>query len=234
MSESPAIRFKRKLRSGPVAVVNVDYPSPALVEFLGRPELRLDAVMVDLEQGSADIERLEDMARAARLTGLCSLVRVFSPEAWVVERLMLRGVDGIVVPRLETPNQFRDVVQNVRYCFPSTFESKVVVAQLESLSAYERLDEILQIDGIDVLFVGPVDLSKSIGHGGDYGRPEVTAVVDDICRRANSVDRKVGILVKPQGLQDWQRRGISFLYFHLNDWITIGARDFPLHARDND
>ncbi len=232
MTQLPGIRFKEKLLEGPVTVVNPDYPSPALVEHLGRPDLRLDAVMIDLEQGSTDIERLEDMARAARLAGLCSLARVFSPESWVIERVMLRGLDGIVAPRLETPEQFRQLVRDVRYCFPRDHDSKVVVAQVESRAAHERLDEILAVEGIDVFFIGPVDLSKSMGHAGDYSRPEVAAVIEDICRRANAARRKVGILVKPQDLQDWRRRGISFLYFHVNDWIGLGARDFPLGPKD--
>lgn len=233
MTQSGAIRFKEKLRAGPVTVLNPDYPSPALVEHLGRPELGLDAVMVDLEQGSADMERLEDMARAARLAGLCSLARVFSPESWVIERVMLRGVDGIVVPRLDAPEQFRQLVRDVRYCFPRDHESKVVVAQVESRAAYDRYDEILAVEGIDVFFVGPVDLSKSMGHGGDYSAPEVQAAIEDICRRTLAAGRKTGILVKPGNAQDWRRRGVSFLYFHLNDWIGLGARDFPLgRAKD--
>ncbi|HSN22459.1 MAG TPA: aldolase/citrate lyase family protein [Usitatibacter sp.] len=228
MTQAPAVRFKDKLHRGPVTVVNPDYPSPALVEFLGRPGLGVDAVMIDREQGSADIERLEDMARAARLAGLCSLARVFSPEAWVIERVLLRGVDGIVAPRLDTPEQFRQLVRDVRYCFPGTYESKVIVAQVESRAACERLDEILAVDGIDVFFIGPVDLSKSMGHAGDYGVPEVATAIEDICRRAKDAGRRSGILVKPGDLQDWRRRGISFLYFHVNDWIGLGARDFPL------
>jgi 2-keto-3-deoxy-L-rhamnonate aldolase RhmA len=228
MTQSPAIRFKEKLRAGPVTVVNPDYPSPALVERLGRPELRVDAVMIDLEQGSADIERLEDMARAARLAGLCSLARVFSPEGWVIERIMLRGVDGIVAPRLEEPEQFRQLVRDVRYCFPRDHESKVVVAQIESRTACDRFDEILAVEGIDAFFVGPVDLSKSMGFGGEYSGPEVQAAIEDICRRARAAGRRTGILVKPGDAQDWRRRGVSLLYFHVNDWIALGARDFPL------
>ena len=231
MTKPLAIRFKEKLRTGHVTLVNPDYPSPALVEHLGRPELRVDAVMVDLEQGSADIERLEDMARAARLAGLCSLARVFSPESWVRERVMLRGVDGIVAPRLDTPEQFAQLVRDVRYCFPRDYESKVVVAQIESRAAHERLQEILAVEGVDVFFIGPVDLAKSMGHAGDYTHPEVAAAIEDICGRANAARRKVGILVKPGDMQDWRRRGIALLYFHVNDWIGLGAREFPLGAK---
>ena len=78
-------QFKQKLREGRrVAVINADYPSSALVEFLGLPELAVDAVMLDTEQGSLDVHDVEEMARAARLTGLCVLVRLFSPEPWVI------------------------------------------------------------------------------------------------------------------------------------------------------
>jgi 2-keto-3-deoxy-L-rhamnonate aldolase RhmA len=231
MMRSPAVELKEKIRTGHATLVNPDYPSPALVEHLGRPELRVDAVMIDLEQGSAGMERLEDMARAARLAGLCSLARVFSPESWVIERVMLRGVDGIVAPRLDTPEQFARLVRDVSYCFPKDPESKVIVAQVESRAAYERLDEILAVEGIDVFFIGPVDLAKSMGHAGDYSRPEVASVIEDICRRANAAGRKVGILVKPGDMQDWRRRGIALLYFHVNDWIGLGAREFPVEAK---
>src|SRR5262245_27719951 len=115
-----ALRFKEKLRAGAtVKVVNPDYSSGALVEFLGRAGLGIDAVMLDTEQGSTSAAEVEDMARAARAADLCSLVRVFAPEPWAIERLMFRGVDGIVVPRLDRAGDARRVVEAVRYCFPT-------------------------------------------------------------------------------------------------------------------
>ena len=153
--------FKHKLERGePVLVINPDHPSPSLVEFLGR--LPVDAVWIDCEQGSADFESVENMTRAARVNSLVSLVRIFSPEEWVIERYMGRGVDGIVVPRLETAAQAMDVVKAVRYCYPKNHQEKIIVAQIETRSALETLDEFLRVDGIDVYFIGPVDLAKSL------------------------------------------------------------------------
>lgn len=228
MPRNAGVAFKRKLLEGRnVAVINVDYSSAALVEFLGGPKFRIDAVMFDAEQGGASIDSIEQMARAARLAGLCSLVRTFSPDPGVIERLMHRGIDGIIVPRLDAAEQFESVVETVRYCYPSGFESKVIVTQIESLAAYQNLDRILMVDGIDAFFIGPVDLSKSMGHRGNYAEPEVMEVIDDICRRAVAAGRKVGILIKPGDVTSWTDRGVSFLYFHVNDWLELGSRRFP-------
>jgi len=221
-------RFKQKMRDGkPVAVINADYPSGALVEFLGQPSLGLDAVMIDTEQGSPGIESVEEMARAARLTGLCSLARLFSPEPWVIERLMLRGIDGIIVPRLDSADQARQVVDTVRYCFPER-DDKVVIVQIESAAAHADLDRFLAVDGIDAYFIGPVDLSRSMGDKGDYQAPAVAAAIDDILARVNAAGKVAGTLVKPGDAQAWMQRGARLLYFHVNDWLRIGSRTFPL------
>ena len=128
-----AHRFKQALREDrPVAVINADYANASLVEFLSRPELGVDAVMLDAEQGSPDFERIEDMARAARLSGVCVLVRLFSPEAWVIERMLLRGIDGVIVPRLDTAAQARAALDVLRYCHPHNADDKVFVVQIES------------------------------------------------------------------------------------------------------
>ena len=229
---SAGARFKRKLQGGaPVSVINIDYAHPALMEFLARPELRLDAVMLDAEQGSMDFESLESLARVARLSGLCVLVRIFSPEPWVIERMLLRGVDGIIVPRLDSAEQARAVIENVRYCDPQDADDKVVVVQIESAAAHAGLDAFLATDGIDAYFIGPVDLSRSMGHGGDYSVASVQAAIDDILQRTHAAGRVAGTMVKPGDADQWVARGARFLYFHVNDWLQIGARSFPVPAR---
>jgi 2-keto-3-deoxy-L-rhamnonate aldolase RhmA len=223
-----ATRLKDRLRAGEaVHVLNPDYPNGALIEYLSRPELRVDAVMIDTEQGNAGIERVDEVARVARLCGLCCLVRVFSPEPWVIERILSRGVDGIVVPRLDSAAAASAVVDVVRYCFPTERASKVVVIQVESAQAHRELDAILAVDGLDALFVGPVDLARSMGYGGDYAAHEVEGAIVDILTRSRAAGRAAGMMVKPTDRRSWREAGAQFLYFHLNDWIGIGARNFP-------
>ncbi len=218
-------KFKSKLAAGqPVIVMNPDHPSPSLVEFVAG--LGVDAVMIDAEQGSADVETVEDMGRAARAAGICALVRLFSPEPWIIERYMLRGVHGIVVPRLDTAAAARRVVGEVRYCFPANADEKIVVVQVETANAVAELDEFLAIQGIDCLFIGPVDLAKSLGHRGDYRRPEVMQVIERAVERITSTGKPAGMLVKEDDVLHWRSKGVTFLYTHLNDCALSGARHF--------
>jgi 4-hydroxy-2-oxoheptanedioate aldolase len=224
-TRAAAIRFKEKLARGErVLVVNPDHPSPSLVEFLG--VLPLDAVFIDCEQGSADVETVENMARAARAANLTSLVRLFSAEDWVIERYLGRGVDGIVVPRLDAPEQAARIVEAVRYCCPATHSDKSIVVQIESRAAVERLGDFLHVEGIDVFFVGPVDLAKSLGHAGDFRHPEVHAVICGVIADIRRAGRVAGILVDGQNLRDWARRGVQFLYAHANHFLAHGAEEF--------
>ena len=221
----PAARLRAKLaRDEPLVVVNADHPSASLVEVLARQPI--DAVFIDCEQGSPDVESVEHMARAARLHRMASLVRVFDPKDWVLERYLLRGVDGVVAPRLDRAANARAVVEGVRYCFPAAPDSKFVVVQIESSAAVAELDGFLAVEGIDAYFIGPVDLAKSMGHRGDYRHPEVQAVIEDVIVRSRAAGRHVGILAGADDAAGYVAKGVRFLYTHANDFIGAGARDF--------
>ena len=221
----PAVRLREKLaRDETLVVVNADHPSASLVEVLAR--LPIDAVFIDCEQGSPDVESVENMARAARLHRMASLVRVFDPKDWVLERYLLRGVDGVVAPRLDRAADAAAVVEGVRYCFPAAPDSKFVVVQIESSAAVADLDGFLAVEGIDAYFIGPVDLAKSLGYRGDYRHPEVQAVIEDVIVRSRAVGRHVGILASADDAAGYVAKGVRFLYTHANDFIGAGARDF--------
>lgn len=222
---SPTANFKQRLASGQaVTVVNPDHPSAGLVEFLGN--LPVDAIFIDCEQGSPDVETVEHMARAARLSGCASLVRLFSPEDWVIERFMGRGIDGIVVPRLDTAEQAARTVEAVRYCFPDGHEDKIVVVQIETANALDTLDAFLATDGIDVFFLGPVDLAKAFGHSGDYRHPAMSERINAAIARIRKAGKPAGILVGHDDVRDYLGLGIQFLYTHANHFLQLGADAF--------
>lgn len=217
--------FKTKLRRGDaVLVVNPDHPSPSLVEFMGR--LPIDAVFIDCEQGSADVESVENMARAARLAGLTSLVRLFDGADWVIERYLCRGIDGIVVPRLETPAQAAQVAAAVDYCCPRDRAAKSLIVQIETKGALDTLDEFLRIPGIDVFFIGPVDLAKSLGHAGDFRVPAVHDAMVGAVHRIRAAGKAAGILVDRTNARDWAEQGVQFLYEHINNFLSAGVHSF--------
>ncbi len=208
----------------PLLVVNIDYSNASLVEFLGRNGA--DVLFIDCEQGDTNIETIPDLVRAAHIADTPVIARLFSPEPWVIERYMLRGVDGIVIPRLDTADQVRDVVETVKYCFPRDWDQKTLVVQIESATAAKDLEQILEVDGVDALFVGPVDLSKSMGQGGDYRTPEVAAEIDRLIGTIASRDRSVGMLVTGETIQEVAAKGVNFLYLHTNDFLRAGLAHF--------
>ncbi len=217
--------FKDKLATGAaVLVVNPDHPSPSLVESLGR--LPIDAVWIDCEQGAADVETVENMARAARVAGLVSMVRIFAPEDWAIERYMFRGLDGLVVPRLDTAAQAQGVVDALRYCFPKTHQQKLLVVQIERRGALDDLAGFLGVDGIDVYMIGPVDLAKSLGFAGDFRRPEVQQAIDETIAKIREAGKAAGILVERDNVARYRDQGVQFLYAHANAFLSHGARDF--------
>lgn len=223
------IPMKETLAAGKAAtVVNLDHVSPSLVEALGG--LPVDAVFLDCEQGAPDFLAVEDMARAARLVGLTSLVRIYQPAPWLVERVMFRRVDGIVVPRIDTAAQAAEMVDAMRYCYPDDHASKVLVVQVESAAALDNLDAILAVDGIDAYFIGPVDLSKSLGHRGDYRNDEMQAVIDDTIGRICAAGRVAGVMVDRESVGRYAALGVRFFYEHVNNFLHYGADDFARAA----
>lgn len=232
-SMGPAAGFKARLAAGGnVVMMNPDHPSSSLVEFIAT--LGVDAVMIDTEQGSPDVQTVEEMARAARAAGICALVRLFAPDAWVIERFLLRGIHGIVVPRIDTAVQARRVIEDVRYCCPDIWIEKIVIVQVETANAVVELDDFLAIQGIDAFFVGPVDLAKSLGHGGDYRHPEVAPVLDQAIARIVGGGRRAGMLVTSEDVTSWQVKGVTLLYTHLNEYARLGAAKFRSVAGGSD
>ncbi len=218
-------RFKARLRAGePVALVNADHPSASLVESLGKAGV--DAVMLDVEQGSADVESVEHMARAARLTDLCVLARIHSPEPWVVERYLFRGIDGLVVPRLGSPEAAWNFVQSVRYCVPREVDSKVIVVQIETVAAVHNIEGFLDIEEIDAFFIGPVDLAKSAGGHGDYHEPRAAALIDEAILAIRRRNRTVGMLTTTSDVAQWRAKGVTLCYTHVDEFVRVGARSF--------
>ena len=217
--------FKQRLRDRQtVSLINANHACAGMVDFVCR--LGIDAIMLDCEQGNPSFVDVEDMSRAARLNGVSAIVRIPSIEPWIIERYVMRGIDGVVIPRLDTAAQAQQAIADVRYAAPADFDKKVIIVQIESVSAAQDLDNFLALPEIDCFFIGAVDLAKSMGFAGDYRQPEVMAELDRIIARIVAKGRTAGFLVKEHDLQSWQQKGASMLYAHVNDFLTMGSRQW--------
>jgi len=217
--------FKAKLRRDEVVVVvNPDHPSASLTEFVAG--LGFDGVFIDCEHGMATIERVQEMCRAARSVGVQSIVRPESEAPWQITRYLDAGAGGIMVPHIDTAEAARQVVETVRYARYRDHADKVVIAMIESLAAIDNLDAILAVEGVDVFFVGPGDLSQSMGMPGQMLHPDVKALVKKVAQRIRAAGKVPGTLVVRETAAEFVAAGCRYLYEHANNFILAGARDF--------
>jgi 2-keto-3-deoxy-L-rhamnonate aldolase RhmA len=217
--------FKDKLRRDEVVVVvNPDHPSPSLTEFVA--SLGFDGVFIDCEHGVASVERVQDMCRAARAAGVQSIVRPENSLPFLITRYLDAGAGGIMAAHVESVAVAREIVETVRYSRPKDHRDKVVVAMIESLTAVANLPELLKVEGIDVFFIGPNDLSHSMGYPAQMHHPEVKAMVKKASAAIRAAGKIPGTLVVGETAAEFVAAGCRFLYEHANSFIVTGAVDF--------
>ena len=186
---------------------------PAFIEIAGRSGL--DFVIVDMEHGPLDLARVHDHVRALKLTPAQSFIRVPRLEASVIASALDSGADGILVPNIQNAEQAHAAVHAARFhpeggrgvcryvraaSFGETpgadyFEAAnraTLVCQIEGREAVDQLDEILDAHGIDILFIGPYDLSQSLGCPGEVGSAKVLEFVAEIATRARDRGIRTG------------------------------------------
>lgn len=187
----------------------VKMPAAATVELAGHAGF--DAVMIDTEHGSGDMTALEHHIRAAETAQVRTLVRVSDGRSPDILRALDAGADGIVVPHVTCPEDVRDAVALTRYpplgrrsLALSTRAGRhglrsvsdhlelaqrqvTLIGQLEDAEALERIPDILAVDGLAGIFIGPSDLSASLGWPGQLDHPVVTEAIvritDAVCAR---------------------------------------------------
>src|SRR5580658_1967234 len=220
-----ANQFKEKLkRDEVVVVVNPDHPSSSLTEFVAG--LGFDGVFIDCEHGPATVERVQDMCRAARAAGVQSIVRPESNAPFIITRYLDAGAGGIMAPHVDTAAAAREIVETVRYVRPKDHQDKVVVAMIESLAAIANLPELLSVEGVDVFFIGPNDLSHSMGHPAQPHHPEVKAAVKRAAAQIRAACKIAGTLVVSDTAAEFVAAGCGFLYEHANNFLAAGAAEF--------
>ncbi len=115
-------------------------------------------------------------------------------------RYLNAGADGLMVPMVDTADQARAIVDAVRYALPSNHEKRIVIAMIETVGAIDDLEAMLEVDGIDVFFIGPGDLSQDMGYAPApaFGEPRpqpVMAKVGEGVSKILAAGRLAGTLV---------------------------------------
>lgn len=201
-------------------------------------ELGSDLVFLDCEHGSASFEDVRAMAAAARGAGGGAVVRPQSQDRSTMIRCLNNGADGLMVPMVDTADQARTVVETVRYACPADHEQRLVICMIETLEAISNLDAIAAVEGVDVLFVGPGDLSQSMGFlpSVPFGQERPQAVQDAVADALGTI-RKAGKVAGTLAFEHEVARyvgvGGQFLYIHSDPFLRIGLQRMRALAQDS-
>lgn len=218
--------LRRRLQAGErLLMVNPHHVSSGLAARLC--ELGADAVFLDCEHGSASYEEVRVMAAAARGAGGGAIVRPDSHTRPTMIRYLNCGADGLMVPMVETADQARAIVETVRYACPADHEKRLVICMIETLEAITNLDAILAVDGVDLLFIGPGDLSQSMGYlpsvplGEERPQPVQDAVAGAVAK-IRAAGKIAGTLAFEHEMERWVRAGVQFFYVHSDPFLRTG------------
>lgn len=258
--------LKQKLAAGAQPIGTFfDTASVSLMECLGRTGL--DFAIIDNEHSPIEAETTAALVRAAELSGICPIARVREISRPAVLKLLDVGVQGLIVPNVKTLEQVQELVNYAKYypigqrgfcpsrkdgwgfdglgSVPETMRhfngETLLFPQCETAESLAIIEDICAVDGVDGIFVGPFDLSISMGMPGQFDAPEFQAAITRIvaaCRAVLVLAAPLEQLIIAQLLererqaQLLRHRQEHVLGHHVPDLETAGiAVHRLLHAR---
>ena len=247
--------LKQKLQDRQVVVGSFVYvPSAGLAEIIGR--LGFDFVVVDMEHGPIDTVIAEDMVRAVELTGATPIIRVTRNAPHLILRALDIGAQALHVPDIDTRGDAEAAVASSKYSPEGTRglagvraagygltqpladyaadanRETMVIAHIESVEAVENLDDLLAVDGIDVYYLGPQDMSNSLGIPGQSNDPRVVKLVEDSIRRISAAGKTAGCIATESDVaRRYIELGARYVATHAVRFMAEGSRRFMGEVR---
>ena len=241
--------LKQRLEAGNAAFgVMITFPSPPVMEMLGH--LGFDWVLLDNEHGTINVENSEEMNRASELTGIAPIVRPVANRPEIIAPFLDRGAWGVQVPHVNTAAEARSVVDSVKYhpqghrgifsrsrpadygFAGSTAEyvaeanrNTLVCLMLEEVEAIENLPEMVEVDGVDVFFIGSGDLSQSMGYPGQQTHPEVQRLMEQGVTAIREAGRIAGVSCPDSLVPQFLEMRVQ--YFHSNVNTLLQSASIP-------
>lgn len=233
MSQSRGLR-ERVLSGEPCLGPFLKVPDPTVTEIAGLAGF--DHVVIDLEHSAFTMDTVVAMVRAASLRGIASVVRVTGANGPEIVRALDTGATGIIVPGVGTAAEAEQVVRHARFhplgargmdlyaraagwgaeprddYVAGANERTLVGIMAEGAAAFEHLDAIAEVEGLDLLFIGPYDLSQSVGLPGQVAHPKVLERIDWAIGVARAHGKAIGVYVDDVATAvRYRSRGVSFI-----------------------
>jgi len=203
-----------------------------------------DWVWIDQEHGPWGTESIGMICIMARQAGVAGVIRVPWNTPGDIKKAYDVGAVGVMVPQVDTPEELRDAVRFAKYppigergiapwfatplgINPSEVigranDETMLIVQMESLEAYENIDEILKIEHFEVLLIGPLDLSASLGVTGQIHHPKVENVMLDVAKKTRGTGKAFATTFDdPKDCRRWIREGYRMM--SVGSALTLGT-----------
>jgi 2-keto-3-deoxy-L-rhamnonate aldolase RhmA len=247
--------FRQRLRQGDVLLgqMVLELFTPGIGHMLAA--CGLDFVIFDMEHGRCDLSLLAEMVASCRGSDIVPIARVPDLAYAPLSRALDVGARGIMVPRVESREQAEDIVSQLKYApqgrrgvalgiahdlyraetsgfFARTNEEITVILLLETEKAFQNLEEIISVPGVDVAWIGHYDLTVSMGIPAQFEHPRLLAAMDElvsVCRRHGVAP---GFLPpSPESAAHWIDKGFRAISLGSDIGVFLdGVRKFREHV----
>ena len=215
------------------------FTDPAAVEIMGFAGF--DFVIIDAEHGPISMQSAQNMIRAAETVNITPIIRVSSNDEALILRALDIGAQGIEIPQINSKSQAIKAVKSVKYSpqgergvcryvrasnyssmdkfkyFKSANEESMIITHIEGVEGINNLDEILSVPGIDVIFIGPYDLSQSLGIQGQVNNSLVVEKMKEVVLKCKQSKIAVGSFADDiQTAKKWISLGIQYMSFSVD------------------
>lgn len=239
--------IRKSLRTGGRTIGSwMQIPHPTIAEILG--QAGYDWIAVDLEHGAISPHQLPDIFRALELGSTLPLARLAQGLPKDCKQALDAGAGGVIVPMVKSAEQLETIRDACRWppvgnrgvafsranLFGKYFDKYVeeahqplLIAMIEQIEAVNNLEEIIRVEGLDALLIGPYDLSASMGMTAKFEHDEFKAVMKQIIQLCHKKSFPAGIhIVQPSSEELHERcvEGYQFIAFSMDSvFLTTGA-----------
>ena len=246
---------KEKIKAGETVYgVFVNVGCPAIVEVISL--IGFDFVIFDAEHGPVGVESCEHMVRAADSVNITPIIRVAVNIPQNILRYLDIGALGVQMPMINTKAEAESVVQAVKYppegrrglagvraadygitgplgdYVREANRETMVIIHVESMQAVENLKDILTIPDIDVIFIGPNDLSTAMGYPGQVNHPEVQNIIDNLVKEIHAAGKAAGtVAYNLDTLRKCKERGFQYIAHGIVPIIVGAGHEYLKVAR---
>lgn len=243
---APINSFKQNLKDGTVQIgCWIGMADPYAAEISATAGF--DWLVIDGEHAPNDLRSILSQLQVVGASASHPVVRLPIGEPWLIKQVLDAGAQTVLIPMVESGEQAKALVKAVRYPpngirgvgsalaraskfaaipdYLTTADEQIcLIVQVENRTGMDALDDILAVEGVDGVFIGPSDLAADMGHIGKPGRPEVVDMVLDGLRRIKAAGKAPGILTTdPAFIDKSLEAGATFVAVGIDVTLFAGA-----------